>query len=128
MSPSDKDVKRARRRAREKAGRRAETLAQCYLRAKGYKILAMRFKTHHGEIDIIAKKKDTLAIIEVKQRQSLAAAEISITLKARQRIGRAAKDYIARNPKAQKLAIRYDAVFLIGRFRIIHKADLWRDY
>lgn len=128
MSPPDKDVKRARRQAREQAGRRAETLALWYLRAKGYKILARRFKTYHGEIDIIAQRKKTLAIIEVKQRQSLAAAEISITPKARKRIGRATKEYIARNPHAQKLAIRYDAIFLIGRFRIFHKADLWRDY
>lgn len=56
----------------EKAGRRAETLAVWYLRAKGYSIVERRYKTKTGEIDIIA-------IVEVKQRATQEAAEASLT-------------------------------------------------
>ncbi|MCR4283578.1 MAG: YraN family protein, partial [Bauldia sp.] len=41
------------RRAAEKRGRRAETLAAWLLRLKGYRVLARRYKTPAGEIDLI---------------------------------------------------------------------------
>ncbi len=116
------------RQKREALGRRAETLASWYLRAKGYRILARRYKSRHGEIDIIARKKGTLAIIEVKYRQSRRMAEDSISIKARKRIGRATQDYVAHHKTAQGLAIRFDAIYQIPKMRLIHKIDLWREY
>ena len=47
-----------------KTGLSAETRAAAYLMAKGYRILARRFKTPYGEIDIVAKKRDLIAFIE----------------------------------------------------------------
>ena len=43
----------ANRIKNEKRGHRAETVALIFLRLKGYKLLARRFKSHHGEIDLI---------------------------------------------------------------------------
>lgn len=116
------------RAKREKAGRRAEVYAAMFLRLKGYQILEQRYKSHHCEIDIIARKKDVLVIIEVKFRKTLTEAQDSLTDYAQRRIIQAAESYYARTPKAQSLSIRFDAVYVVGRGRIIHEIDAWRDY
>ena len=36
--------------------------------AKGYRILAKRFRTPYGEIDLVARKRNLIAFIEVKAR------------------------------------------------------------
>lgn len=113
---------------REKAGRRAESLAVWYLRAKGYRILERRFKTRRGEIDILARKGHILACVEVKHRQSQSLAEDSLSPHTRKRISDAARLYLANTPAVQGCALRYDAIFVIKRWRIIHHRDLWRDY
>ncbi len=115
------------RRSYEKAGRRAETLAEIYLRLKGYRILERRYQCRSGEIDIIARKKDVLAIIEVKQRPTREHAEDSLTAYGMNRIGQAADIYVSQTPRAQSLAVRFDAIFVIGRWKIIHLQDAWRD-
>lgn len=114
----------------EKAGRRAEVLAGLYLRAKGYKIHATRFKTREGEIDIIAQQSDCLVIVEVKQRENRLDAHESITPFAQRRIDAATDIYVSENSFAQTLGIRFDAVFVIGRnplsWRVEHIVDAWR--
>jgi len=110
---------------REKRGRRAELLAALYLRAKGYQILARRYKTKLGEIDLIARKNDTLIIVEVKARTELQTARDSISYKAQQRISKAAQIYIGRHKFAQNLGLRFDAVFIIKGWRVIHEPSLW---
>lgn len=52
-------------------GKDAEIAAQGFLKTKGYKLLEKNYRTNLGEIDIIAKDKDTLCFIEVKARHSL---------------------------------------------------------
>jgi putative endonuclease len=49
-------------------GRRGEAEAKKYLEEKGYEILAQDFKTKHGEIDLVAKKRDELVLVEVRTR------------------------------------------------------------
>ncbi len=56
------------RRRAERAGRRAETLAALFLRLKLYRIVAMRYKTPVGEIDIVARRGRMIVLVEVKQR------------------------------------------------------------
>lgn len=51
-------------------GSKGEKLAQEYLIANGYSILATNYRYLKAEIDIIALKNDTLAIVEVKTRSS----------------------------------------------------------
>lgn len=120
-----------KKRAYEKAGRRAETYAALYLRAKGYKILERRFKTQYGEIDIIARHDDTLVIVEVKQRANRLAAHEAITHTAERRISDATDIYVGDNPEVQSLGIRFDALFFIGpatklRWDVEHIIDAWR--
>lgn len=116
------------RQAYEKAGRRAETLAVWYLRVKGYRILSRRYKTRLGEIDIVARKKDLLAIVEVKQRETHAAAKNSISYEATQRIANAAEIYFSQTPEVQNLGLRFDLIFVIGKWKIRHIQNAWRHY
>lgn len=52
-------------------GRVGEDLAIKYLQSKGYKIIERNFECRQGEIDIIAKDKEEIVIIEVKTRKCL---------------------------------------------------------
>jgi len=115
------------RRAREKAGRRAEVLAKYYLRLKGYQILAHRFKTKVGEIDLIARKRDLLIVVEVKQRSTLRDAETSLTWQTWNRVSAAAHIF-RRSQKNRNLAIRYDAILIVGTWHIHHIKDAWRKH
>ncbi len=58
----------ARRRKAWRRGRTAETLCVICLVMRGYRILARRLRTPVGEIDIVARRRGTLAIVEVKAR------------------------------------------------------------
>ena len=68
----------ARRRA-WRCGLLAETLCVVWLRILGYRVPAQRLRTPVGEIDILARCGDVLAVIEVKARRTRAAALESIT-------------------------------------------------
>ena len=48
----------------------AETIAALLLRLKGHRIVAQRYKTPVGEIDLVALKGKRLAFIEVKRRKT----------------------------------------------------------
>lgn len=66
------------RAERERLGRRGESLAACYLRLKGWRILARRVKTPRGEIDLVARRGRTIAFIEVKWRSAAAELDLAI--------------------------------------------------
>jgi len=53
---------------RQKIGIYGEQLAEKYFTKKGYKILARRFQTRHGEIDLIVVKDKAIAFVEIKTR------------------------------------------------------------
>jgi len=69
-----------------RTGISAEGRAAALLMAKGYRILAKRFRTPQGEIDIVARKRDLLAFVEVKARASLDDAAYAVTPRQQQRI------------------------------------------
>ena len=50
-------------------GLSAESRAAILLIAKGYRIVARRWKTPLGEIDIVARRRRTLVFVEVKARE-----------------------------------------------------------
>jgi len=59
------------RAEREAQGRRGETFAAWYLRLKGWRILALRLKTPRGEIDLVARRGNLVAFVEVKWRATV---------------------------------------------------------
>lgn len=99
-----------KRRDAERRGRRAETVAAWYLRLKGYRVLARRYKTPAGEIDLIVKRGRSVVFVEVKERPDEATAIEAVTPAARRRIARAAALWVSRHPAAASLDQRFDVV------------------
>jgi len=102
----------AGRRAAERRGIRAETLAALLLRAKGYRILERRFRSRAGEIDMIARRGRHLAFVEVKARARIDEAAWAVTQHQRTRISRAAEHWLAINGGAGDLDMSFDVVLI----------------
>lgn len=100
-----------RRRAHAR-GLSAETWAAWYLRLTGWRILKRRYKTRLGEIDLIAKKRKTVAFIEVKARKTRDAAVEAVTPAGQKRISRAARVFVSQHPKAGFYALRFDIIVI----------------
>lgn len=113
---------RERRRAHERSGRAAETLAALLLRLKGYRVLERRFKTPVGEIDLVVRRGGTLAFVEVKRRPDADAGLAAITATAQARIVRAAEAWLARHPEAAGRTLRFDVVVVAPRRLPVHLA------
>jgi putative endonuclease len=101
-----------RRSTNHRRGLRAENLAAGYLLAKGYRLLARRYKTPVGEIDLIVKRGRTLVFVEVKARTGHAAAAEAIHGRNQQRVVRAAQHYLQAHPEHATLTVRFDAMLL----------------
>jgi putative endonuclease len=104
------------RRAAERRGRGAETLAALWLFTKGYRILAQRERTPYGEIDIAAFKDGVLVVVEVKARPSFDEGVLSVTYRQRGRLVRAAQD-LAKRRRLGNVPIRFDLV--------VHQPGRW---
>ncbi|WP_320197052.1 YraN family protein [Agrobacterium rosae] len=105
---------RNKRRA-EKRGHRAEYWAALYLMVKGYRILALRHRTRLGEIDLIARKKDVIAFVEVKARSTEAGAVDAVSYASQNRIRAAADLWLSRRKDAAALSQRFDIVAVLPR-------------
>ena len=102
----------ARRRAAFVRGHVAEAAALALLLAKGYRPLARRFAAAGGEVDLIVRRGDTIAFVEVKARGLMADALAAITATKRRRFSRAARAWLARHPGSAGKTWRADAVFV----------------
>jgi putative endonuclease len=98
-------------RARVELGQRGEDLAGTVLTHRGYAILARRYRTRHGEIDIIARHRDAIVFVEVKARrwETCGAPAESITPAKQRRIAVVATDYLADRGWLE-VACRFDVV------------------
>ncbi len=110
---------RDRRRAWRR-GLAAETVATWYLRLKGYRILERRYRVPAGEIDIIGRRSDTVAFIEVKARRDLATAIEAVTPRARRRIAAAARIWLAQHPAYGDRTLRFDIIAVPPRRPPVH--------
>jgi putative endonuclease len=93
-------------------GLSAESRAAAYLIAKGYRIVARRWRSPAGEIDIVARRRGTLIFVEVKARASLDQAAESVVAQQRQRIIGAAEVWLAAHPDDANCDMRFDAVLV----------------
>jgi putative endonuclease len=113
------------RRARYRLGLAAEWRAAWALRLKGYRIVDRRFRTPVGEIDLVALKGETLAIVEVKARPSLAAGLEAIAADSYRRIEAAADVWLARHPDLADRVVRFDLVVVLPRRWPRHFPDVF---
>ena len=99
-----------------RTGISAESRAAAFLIAKGFRILARRWKSPVGEIDIIARRRSLLVFVEVKARERLDDAAWSVTDRQRLRIAAAAEAWLARNADDRIRDIRFDAMLVAGPY------------
>jgi putative endonuclease len=98
-----------------RTGLSAESRAAAWLIAKGYRILARRFRTPYGEIDLVAKRRNLVAFIEVKARASLDEAAYAVTPRQQQRIIAAAQAWLMAHPEHAEFELRFDAMLIAPR-------------
>ncbi len=96
---------------RQRLGESGEDLACRELAARGYAILARRYRTRYGEIDIVARDGDTTVFVEVKLKTTgeFGTAAESVTPWKQRRVAAMAVDYLARNRLVDR-PCRFDVV------------------
>jgi putative endonuclease len=105
-------IPRPERQAAFRVGISAESRAAAFLIAKGFRILARRWRSPLGEIDIVARRRHLLVFAEVTARASLAEAAESVDERQRRRIAAAAEIWLAANPDKTIFDIRFDAILV----------------
>ena len=111
-APVGKRPPRPERQAAFRLGFSAESRAAAWLIAHGYRILARRWKSPLGEIDIIAARRHLLIFVEVKARAELDSAAESVTEQQRRRIAAAAEAWLAAFPQPSIRDMRFDAILV----------------
>jgi putative endonuclease len=113
--PAEPKVASPERIAAFRTGISAESRAAAYLMAKGYRILAKRYRTPHGEIAIVARRRNLIAFVEVKARATLDDAAFAVTPRQQQRIIDAAQGWLVAHPEHAELELRFDAMLIAPR-------------
>jgi putative endonuclease len=103
----------AQRRVAFRFGLSAESRAAAFLVAKGYRILARRFRTPLGEIDIVARRRSVLVFVEVKARDNFDEAAEAIGKRQQTRIIGAAQLWLVAHPEDAMRDMRFDAILVI---------------
>jgi putative endonuclease len=97
-------------------GLEGEDLACAELARRGYTIIDRRYRTSHGELDIVARDGEYLVFVEVKARESSSFGdpEEAVTLQKQQRMVWMATDYLVRRGSPE-VACRFDVVGISRR-------------
>jgi putative endonuclease len=100
---------------RQSLGRLGEELACAELGRRGYAILATRYRSRFGEIDIVSERDGTVVFVEVKARRTQRRGRAAETIPywKRRRIAAMALDYLAWTGKADRRC-RFDVVAIDG--------------
>jgi putative endonuclease len=93
-------------------GLSAESRAAMLLIAKAYRIVARRWKTPFGEVDIVARRRRDLVFVEVKARDNFDDAAEAVTERSKQRIVAAAELWLAHHPDDSQCFIRFDVILI----------------
>ena len=118
-------MKSAKKPTSYKAGIFAEALAKIILTLKLYRVIASRYKTKSGEIDIIAVQGKTIIFIEVKKRSNKQELFEAITKHQQQRIAKAAEIFLIRNQTYSAYSKRFDAIFISPKLLPVHIKNAW---
>lgn len=113
-----------KRQLSEKSGRDGERRAALWLRAKGWRIVGERVKTPRGEIDLIAKRGNVVAFVEVKWRRKGADLDLAIDEYRLSRVA-AAVECVAHDYATQGEDIRIDVILLAPGALPRHIANAW---
>ena len=111
-TPGEPKIASPERVAAFHTGISAESRAAALLIAKGYRILARRFRTPYGEIDFVVRRRNLVAFVEVKARASLDEAAYAVTPRQQQRIVNAAQAWLMAHPEHANFDMRFDVVLI----------------
>ena len=102
-------------------GNMGEEKIAWHYRIKGYKVIARNFSCRYGELDIVAQKRDTIAVVEVKTRKNsnFADAKDYVDYKKQARIKRATDIFLQLN-KLTEYNIRFDVAEVYTENRTIN--------
>lgn len=114
------------RQSAEAAGRRAERIAGWWLRLKGWRILDRRVRTPAGEVDLVVRRGNLVAFVEVKTRATAAELDFAIDERRLARVAAAAELLSA--TYAQGCDIRIDVILLAPRTPPRHIENAWIGY
>ena len=97
--------------ARQALGLEGETRACQAVETRGYRILARRYRTRHGEIDIVARHESTIGFVEGQARRggTFGDPAAAVTWQKQRRLVAMASDYLARH-RLERCAVRFDVV------------------
>jgi putative endonuclease len=104
----------------------AERLAGWSLRLRGYRVLARRYRTPVGEIDLVVRRGRLVAFVEVKARAGLEPALAALGARQQARTRRAAEWFLLRHPRYAHCDLRFDLVTVQPWRLPRHLADAWR--
>ena len=87
--------------SRRDLGDFGERVAAAHLQAKGYRIIATRFRVREGEVDLVAERDGTVAFVEVKTRRgdAMGSAVEAIDARKAQRLLVAASAFAQQHPE-----------------------------
>jgi len=102
------------RREKKELGKKGEDLALRFLKKRGYRIIEQNYVCKMGEMDLIAKEKDTLAFIEVKTRTSMyfGPPQLAVTKFKQRQLSKVALNFLKQN-KLEDVKARFDVVAII---------------
>lgn len=103
----------------------SEWIACFYLMIKGYQLIRHNYLTKVGQIDLIMKRKDTLIFVEVKSRNDASRLECLISNQQKRHLVNAANYFLNKNKKFSNKIIRFDAIYIIGLYRIMHFKNIY---
>ena len=122
---TDSEAHRRKRLSAYRHGHRSEWFAALALLVKGYRIVARRYRTRLGEIDLIARRGNLVLIVEVKARPTLAEAMDAIGRMSEHRIEGAADLWLARQNDRANLSLRFDLMAVLPRRWPVHVANVF---
>lgn len=114
-TPKPPKVAAPKRVAAFRTGVSAEARAEALLVAQDYLILARRFRTPYGEIDIVARQHNLIAFVEVKARARLDDAAYAVTPRQQRRIVDAAQAWLMAHPEHGDFDLRFDVMLIAPR-------------
>lgn len=106
----------------------AEDVAETLLNQRGFKVLARRYKTPAGEVDLIAASPSAVAFVEVKRRSGRVRAGEAITLHQQERVAGAAECWLQANPEYADRDMTFDAILVCPRRAPFHIRDAFRPH
>ncbi|MGH8209387.1 MAG: YraN family protein [Steroidobacteraceae bacterium] len=101
-----------RRTYRQRVGQAAEDIAAAFLQTKGLEVLERNFRRRLGELDVVARDRDTLVIAEVRTRATglYGGAAASVDRRKQQRLIRAACQLLQQRKDLAHLRVRFDVI------------------